>query len=513
MVPLFGGGHLEFRAYKKIGVKAAGQGAGVGHVSGEEESGRRLLWTRTMRTPQIDEALFPSLRWVMPPKSYRGGLIFADQLVRLSADYLEPLGRENAVLIRGVDRYLKTQMLYFPQINAAVSAAPPREPLGVYLSGQNLYMYSKGMVVERDFSKKKDKAFRRYGPDQNLEKSTPGEVAKASQEQRSQEQRSQEQRRDRERVDHFWSLEGKGKKEEDSASWDLLQRFAQSGEEEGGVIASMQEGVEAEGQRREGGCLRSFSQEIYYDVYLEAVDWQREPYPESQELILLLNFYSLSSLSKNKYQKYFVSSHDVHKTDDGAAVPRVAGKYSFESSRIRSSRGFSDQAPQLSCEAPGLYPLTEDISTIKPLKSARVTLPDELRGLKIFGYQLERYPGTLANVARHQDISVRESSYDALSGALSKSLSKAIFNALPNAGAHTNTAFEARYYVLWLQTSPPHGYARRVRPEEYVLIFDREFSLDGILAVEVEYYSPRMNVAFLPPIDELFADQYHRFYD
>ena len=100
-----------------------------------------VVWHRTLQIkPPESLAKISSL---IPFRSFRGHLIFADAYPRISADFRESYSQENAIFLRGIDHELRTVFLDFnlsKQEDKEKKWLPPRAPQTIYFHPPYLYI-------------------------------------------------------------------------------------------------------------------------------------------------------------------------------------------------------------------------------------------------------------------------------------------------------------------------------------------------------------------------------------
>ena len=281
---------------------------------------RALVWQRSFSRTLPAEDIFPPLRFVLRYKTFRGALVFADQIPRLSADFLEPLTRENAVFLRGVCADLSTCFLYFPRFQTQESQSPLRYPLGVFMRDHSLYYYHSSAGIKWDFKSNDKQEF-------SFE-------------------------------NHIFNKDKK--------------------------------------------CPKRFSDQRYYYMDFSKKKWSLSFY-ESESKIN-------DSLKRQEdcrriFREAVASRHVIH-------VPR--------------------------------------------------DLIRELQGVEIHDYHIESFP--------------------------------------------TQIEGKPSFYVLLIKAFADHVFTQKKRPDDYVLVLDESFSVDGVLAVATHYYSPRLNVAFLPSLEDFLTE-------
>lgn len=286
------------------------------HIRGYKK--KRIVWQRTIsRKPVNDEVLSP-IRWLLPYRSFRGALIFADDIARVSADFLEPLSRENAVLLRGLCAHSSTCFLHFPKAIHTSSDHPARDPLGVFITPHFLHYYTTSAGYKKDFRAKKE---------------------------------------------HPFTLTS-------SAFLPVRQN-----------------------------CLKRFSSQKFYKLTTQN-GWH-------------LNFYTAQQPLKPEKHPCITEEHPALKAERQAIIPM------------------------------------DDV------------LGKELTASQVHDYHLEGHP--------------------------------------------TKASSLPPYYALLIKTSPHHVFTQKNLPEEYVLVLNDELTVDGAFAITTRYYSPRLNVAFLPSLEEFFS--------
>ena len=66
----------------------------------------------------------------------------------------------------------------------------------------------------------------------------------------------------------------------------------------------------------------------------------------------------------------------------------------------------------------------------------------------------------------------------------------------------SRTTQKDRFYALLLTTSASHRFTQKDPGDDYILVLNDQFRLDGAFAITTHYYSPRYNVGFYPRPDE-----------
>lgn len=66
-------------------------------------------------------------------------------------------------------------------------------------------------------------------------------------------------------------------------------------------------------------------------------------------------------------------------------------------------------------------------------------------------------------------------------------------------------SYDQNYYIVLLQFVEPYAFMLRDIASDIVMVFRDDFEFDGAFSIQNQYYSPRLNVAYLPSFEEYLA--------
>ncbi|MCY4444314.1 MAG: hypothetical protein OXC44_05910 [Proteobacteria bacterium] len=118
---------------------------------------KQRIWQRQILHPSIDTSLLSPLRVIEPFQTFRGHMVFADAIERLSQYFVEPQGQENITFIRAVDHQLHTVFIRF--IEDLSTKKPIFEAIGVYANFENLYYFTKKYAAQLSLTNTKKTHF------------------------------------------------------------------------------------------------------------------------------------------------------------------------------------------------------------------------------------------------------------------------------------------------------------------------------------------------------------------